>query len=519
MRKRPHRLLAAGLVSMLAGAMLALPGMASATPDGHDWPTAPPPDTIAGYVGEAVAAPYSVQFFETAPQIPTDPGEPEFEGTQNFARSTLESGPVARATASTFWPGPAFGDGFGTICNCEGSYEAKVDAFYPADPHEATQGSPESGSGMFAKAYAVELVEGFAASGEGESPNNEGAGAESTKGRALNFVSEDGVMTGRVESIAQGVAVAGGDVEVFTVESVETVLDATSDGETAAIEGETVVSGFRVAGNPCTVDENGMTCQDQSTGQPFEPEGIDARLGPCEGEVNGASGSRACGGLIVVVDFPSFIEGQQQFEEESGQEAPFNPLDPLGPTGQDPSAPEEPPCEQFQDPQLIEQCEASPTSFSEAYVQLFPFFTSGPKTRYILGRGSIQIGATLPFVFDFEVPEFEPPPPPPPPPASSQFVVPPAAPSVSVPTVSSPPQPQVAAPRGGTTPQAVAAPELPAFFQGLGWAWFAMGLALTAAGAYGLNQFTASAMGAGNSEFCPDGVPKDIPDLRTRGAG
>lgn len=489
---RHRRALTGGIAAMLFGAALGAPGVVGAQEDADFRTTV---EGLSGYSGAGEGSPMSIQFYNaTGGSIPTDPGESEFEATESYTRSVLGTGPQSRATASSAWPGPTFGDGFATVCECGEDYFIRADARYPEGPYEDEQGSPQTGSGMFAAARGLD-VEAQAASSE--SPNPDGAGFGNSSSVSTATVDDEGLVVTHVDAAIQDVSIGGG---ALTIESVRTVMTATSDGQTATTEGTTTVKGFTFLGVPFHVDEDGVRAggEDSTTPPPGDvvtPEqmGITVEFVEHEETVEGARGSRFAGGLIITIDTNSFAEGIAAFEEESGQELPIDPLVPPQ-TGID---------------------EDLDGAIAQAYVSvLFPFLTGSADVRYTFARGRVSAAASPPFEMpDFDPPDFEAPPATsnagpgtaPPPPSFGSAPTPP--------TTSAAPPTQVAPPDDAGQVLA-AAPELPDWFDGLPFVLFLLGAMVAGIGAYGLNGLSAAALGTGSSEFCETGAPKRVPQLR-----
>lgn len=495
-RARPRltrqRVVGFGLLTTMVGVLLGLP--AAAEPDPSTFRLQAP--ELGGYSMEAQASPFSVLFFETASQLPTDPGESEFQATVAYTQSELSTGPSSRAVASSSWPGGAVGDGFPTICSCDQGYFVKADAYYPAGPFEAEgfaydedgDGQPDHSDGgatMFAAAHALDT---YAVASQDQSPNQEAAGFGNARSRSDTTVL-DGVAITHVVSEVSDVDIGG----VIKIKSVKTILQASSDGTAAETIGQTAVSGVEILGQAFVVDENGARPADGEGAAPpangfsnTEGMGIEMFVASHEEQVDGAVASREAGGLVIEIDFPSFFEGM--------------PAEVSGPvtdvvTGTVGEIPEE-------------------NIRNNALSLTFAALTTGPKVRYVLARGEVYSASNPPFEFDFPAPPVLTPPgvSAPPPPASSFEPFTPDLPVVDTPPMPEQ-QPNVA------PPETVVAGvfEAPPWFEGWYPALIALGLGITTLGAWGLDRATALAFGAGNTAggTCSTGAPKRLPDLRS----
>lgn len=443
---------------------------------------------LGGYTVTSSAAPFSMLFYEPVFPVPVDPGEPHAEGTLSYTSSRVETGPSTRAVASSTWPGPAVGDGFATICECDEEWFVKAEARTPGGEEEAEQEIPELGAGMKAVARDFQAV---ARAGSGESPNEEGVAFGNMRSRSASVV-EGGVTTATTVAVAKGVKLAAG---VISIESVQTTLEATSNGKRASSKGQTKVNGLVIGGQGYTVDEKGLQpVADEEPGdavlpvpKPKEIPGADEIRKNLGIEVNlvehretkeGADVTRRAGGLRITIDTAVLKD-----------KVPLYDLVPPDIAG-----------------------------------ELAPLLVLAPKIEYILGRGAVRAAATEPIDLDF--PALDDPVAPPPPDAgaggapaddgfadtagedaalSDDF----AAGGEEGPTTVDEP---LAA--GEQQPQAASA-ELPALFAGLPPGLVAVGIVLAALGGRALAGFTGAAMGGAGGALCEQGAPRKVPDLRS----
>ena len=441
---------------------------------------------LGGYTVTSSGAPFSMLFYEPVFPIPVDPGEPHAEGTLSYTSSKVETGPATRAVASSTWPGPALGDGFKSVCDCDEEWFVKAEARTPGGEEEAEQQIPQLGAGMYATAKGFEAV---GRAGSGESPNEEGVAFGNMRSRSASVV-EGGVTKATTVAVAKGVKLAAG---VISIESVQTTLEATSDGKRATSKGQTKVNGLVIGGQGYVVDEKGL--QPVADDKPEEsvlplpkPKeipgaedvrknlGIQVELAPHKVTKTGADVTRSAGGLRITVD-TSILKNK----------IPLYELIP---------------------PELAGE--------------LAPLLVLAPKIEYVLGRGAVRAAATEPLTLDF--PALEPVAPPPPPADTSVGAVGPA-PDLGDTGATAPLEdfgaaaadPGIAAEQplaAGEAPQA-ASVELPALFGGLPPGLVAAGMVLAALGGRALAGLTGAAMGAGGGALCEQGLRRKAPDLRS----
>lgn len=194
-----------------------------------------------------------------------DAGAPE-------AQSRLATGPVGNSISSLAYPGPLI-LGIGPLLAAAGREPPVPLPDYPLLVEATSSGQTEirdetaAGSSMyaFAEQNVVEAVTTLAGAGP-DDVLGYGSSESRTSGEATD------VAVGRVRaSMSDIVAIAG----LLRIDSVVTELSATSDGASATSEGRTVVTGATFAGQPITIDRDGVRFVDE----PEAPGGPLAELG------------------------------------------------------------------------------------------------------------------------------------------------------------------------------------------------------------------------------------------------
>lgn len=478
------------------------------------------PGKLPGYTATATGSPLSMLLYEEVIPVPVDPGEPHGEGSLSYTRAMLETGPVARGVASSFWPGAAVGDGFATLCDqvtnhkdnpqrqeCEEEYRVKADARYPETkqfPKEDGEQIKELGAGMFASALGLDT---YARASSSESPNEEALGLGNARSRSDTTVIENEAVATTVAS-AEDIKLGGG---VITIDSVKTELEATSDAKKGTTTGETKVNGLVIAGQGYTIDEKGLRPkQDGKPGDgtgafPAMPGakemnkqlGIQVELTKHEETITDADASRTAGGLRISIR-------TEVLKKALTDNVPVDDI--LG--------------------ELPEQTDP-------ITIQLAALLALAPQVDFVFGRGAVRAAGSEGIDFEFPaLPTFEEPPTAPPPAETTGGAA--GSPAVGTSTApaggggSAPPPNLAPAGGGGRGPaipaaqpaETAAAPaqavaELPQFFGGLPPGMVAVGLGLAALGGKALAGFSGMAMAGASGALCDRGALRQIPNLRS----
>ena len=298
---RPLRALAAaGLV-----ALLAVPGSPARGQEGEE--TEDPAAALGGFqlVGAAVG------MEATFHQPGALPAEPTAQGSVPYSTTNLSTGPTATALASVAWPGVLFANG-GTAAEQSGAppgfgdtfnYKVRSEAFSPQGP-EQHENNGYPGVTMKTQARPDESVSDGQASGSDSGFT--GSGSFTSHSRSAL---EDGKGVVDALATASDLVLAAG---VVTIDSVITTARATTDGVAVTLEGQTTVNGLMVAGQPATVDGDGVHASDQGGGlgpltassslivnQALAQAHVKMHVVEPEDHVDGPNGERVLGGLVV----------------------------------------------------------------------------------------------------------------------------------------------------------------------------------------------------------------------------
>ncbi|MHB8339978.1 MAG: hypothetical protein ACYDB7_02245, partial [Mycobacteriales bacterium] len=191
---------------------------------------AAPAAALGGFTLESTATP--VEVLVTDPAIPLPP--PQGQAAVSFTDSTLNTGPVSHALASSVWPGAAVGEGLPAITNSSTEYPVQTVAAYPGGPASSSQNP--SGAGMSSTAGPTSAVAHATYSSSPDAQLALGSVA-STSGVVLR----GGKVIASALATAQDISLIGG---IITIKSVHSSLTATSTATSATVSGAATVSGL-----------------------------------------------------------------------------------------------------------------------------------------------------------------------------------------------------------------------------------------------------------------------------------
>lgn len=215
---------------------------------------------LGGFSVAMSAAPLAILLDDESLPIPRPPDTAVVEADANFTSTNLDTGPNARAVASSLWPGTLFGEGLPQVAPGAPQYPIKAHSRYPDKPFTA-QG-PDGGT--FTSSSALGLDVSAVATGAPKAiPGAVDVGSISSASTAT--VTTKDVAIGTSVSKVSDLDLLGGLVHIG---SVSTTITTRSDGKAPASSGTTTVSGLSVAGQGYTVDDTGAHAAGQTSALP-----------------------------------------------------------------------------------------------------------------------------------------------------------------------------------------------------------------------------------------------------------
>jgi hypothetical protein len=288
----PRKVLAALAVTVMAVLPTLLAGVAGAqTAD----------DELAGYVGMAAGAAFSFQPIFPG-LLPT--GDAPFEVTGALATSNVKSGGNAYATAAGVWPGSAAANSGPLIGTAAG--QPLFTQVVPPFPGVVTANQDDGNKSVGTEPGPVLSASGKPGAASSKASPGAGGAPGAFSVQNVTTTTKSVVESGKLvtESIVdlQGIAIGAG---VVTIDSIRSVARATSDGDKATSEGSTVVNGFKVAGQPAKVGENGVEGLSGPAKLAYDASKIDIRVSQGSGKAEGGSADRISNGVQVELPNPA----------------------------------------------------------------------------------------------------------------------------------------------------------------------------------------------------------------------
>lgn len=220
-------------------------------------PSSAQQEELIGYLGVADSDAFAQTGGQQAAQ-----GYPQAQTKTAHTFSSLDTGENGRALASSAWPGEFTGN-LGSLLQVFGAPEEAGALNYPVRAEASTAGPAEANQpGMSAR------VDGPLAEATASSDGYDGDGSEFLTFGDVASVSRSELVDGTVVVSATAVVTDIDIGGVITIDSVKTTAIARTDGSTGTSEGNAVVSGVEIGGQPARVDENGIRAGDGTNENP-----------------------------------------------------------------------------------------------------------------------------------------------------------------------------------------------------------------------------------------------------------
>lgn len=206
---------------------------------------------------ELMAVAHGAQVF-----IPTGEGSPAVaEGDVPQAEAHLAAGPIGRGLASIAWPGPTAGNAGSLLSVLAPQAPPQASQLnYPVRAESRTGETPSTKTfdapGVSLRSTSLPTLVESDAHVQSAQSGLLGLGAVNALARTQT---DDAGAHSEATSAAQGISIAG----VLKIDSVTSTATATTSGDRGDGEGHTTVSGVTVAGQPASIDENGLHLADQ----------------------------------------------------------------------------------------------------------------------------------------------------------------------------------------------------------------------------------------------------------------
>lgn len=346
---------------------------------------------LGGFSVSTNAAPFKVLLDDPEMPLPRPPESAIVEADVAYTSADLATGPAARATASSLWPGNLLGEGIPTATNGQfGQYPVKAAARYPDKPYETDatfdlQGqriATDGGALMRATALGLDVA-ATAKFNPADVPGVVDLGSITSNSTAT--VTPANVAVGRATSRATDVTIGG----VIKVGSVSTVVETTSNGKVTTSGGSTVVSNLTVAGVGIVVDEKGARIAGTPADSgplptnpvdPLKQAGITIDAIVQTGTKDSESATRDARGLRITLDSIIFRTALTQNTPGPVTSALYD---------------------------VFNQVVIPIPGFPDQRGNLYYLLAASPKVTFILGAGQSATVANLPMGFDFpDLPTF-----------------------------------------------------------------------------------------------------------------
>ena len=226
-----------------------------------------------------------------------------------YSASSLTAGPSGRALSSINWPGPLAANA-GSLANVIGTPlppALVANANYPvkAEANAGGGGRDEQTVGPMRAVVDGNQAQALSAISDFSTPAFVSAARVATESRSFL---EDGLAIVEAESVLEDVEVAG----LLRFDNVRTFVRAESDGITAKVEHEMVVSGATVNGQPAEISDDGLVVNGEANENPaveaitganqgLQQSGMQAYLTDPYEEQTGPGSAQVSSGSLVIV--------------------------------------------------------------------------------------------------------------------------------------------------------------------------------------------------------------------------
>ena len=299
---------------------------------------------LGGFTINALAESISAQYEQ--PNFPI-PATPSLEFDEGYAATSDNYGPNGTAVASTLYPGQVVANAGpqlallvpGVPLPGAPVWPVEATSEYPQTPNSQSTDQPgvnmdatSTTTGNTASASLGNDAPTAGASGIGVSPTAPsgsgnpfassssfvGIGSMSATSSSLT-PSTSPTANADASATVTGVSFLGGFINIGSVTS---TADAISDGTTGKVTGSTVVQNMSIAGEPVTIDSQGIHAQGQSAplavpvstlNTLLSELGISIAVNDAKDTVTGPSASRTLDGLTMTVDLKTLDDAANKF--------------------------------------------------------------------------------------------------------------------------------------------------------------------------------------------------------------
>jgi hypothetical protein len=300
------------------------------------WPGPSSADTsLGGYSATAQAEPIRLQIYE--PVIPI-PSTPQIDAGIGYTKSSTDTGPVSRATASYLWPGDVIGDGFNQLVGSPNAkYTVQVNSRNPPTSDAPAKNTMQltDGNGMTTSSSDTTTtadVTGLGITGTNVLSNplsglqNLIPGThKAPKPLSLplpvsdklagivnigNLKSDSDVVLGKnsvtatAHATMSSIKLLGG---LLSISAFDLTSKTVSDGKKATVTGAFTIGSLSVLGQTIALDDKGIELAGQKVALPVLPDllstlGITIKYLQSTKSVVGATGSLSATGMEITVD-------------------------------------------------------------------------------------------------------------------------------------------------------------------------------------------------------------------------